>query len=254
VVIPPDFAGQVARGDAQVLIILDGSDTFVVPVGLQRAREQIAQAHGRELMMVTARRMGRANMAQLPSTVHPYSLQSNIDELIFLIPGLTAMLLQLVCVKITVTSVVRERELGTMEQILVTPTRPLERLWQDGAADLVVAVDLLIIIGLVFTGSKCLSGISTIVLLAVAAFHISRWGWACFFRRSAKIKAGAANFGHVDDVHDAGCRAALPARDDAPVVAFITATWSLRRISSALRAALSPRALGISFLWNDVIA
>ena len=67
--------------------------------------------------------------------------------MIFLIPGLAAMLLQLIAVNATVMSVVRERELGTMEQILVTPMRPIELIVGKMApAILLTALDLLIII------------------------------------------------------------------------------------------------------------
>jgi ABC-2 type transport system permease protein len=50
----------------------------------------------------------------------------NLDDMIFIMPGLVAMLLQILAVNTTAQSLVREVELGTLEQILVTPVRPLE--------------------------------------------------------------------------------------------------------------------------------
>jgi ABC-2 type transport system permease protein len=51
VVIPPDFAAQVERGDAQALIVLDGSDSFTVQAGYSAA-SAIAQAQGMELLLL----------------------------------------------------------------------------------------------------------------------------------------------------------------------------------------------------------
>jgi ABC-2 type transport system permease protein len=49
-----------------------------------------------------------------------------MDGLMFMIPGIAALLMLLLTIAQVSTSVVRERELGTLEQMLVTPVRPLE--------------------------------------------------------------------------------------------------------------------------------
>ena len=46
-----------------------------------------------------------------------------------MMPGIAALLMLLLTIGQVSMSVVRERELGTMEQILVTPVRPLELMW-----------------------------------------------------------------------------------------------------------------------------
>ncbi len=256
VVIPPDFAGQVARGDAQVLIILDGSDTFVVQSAYSAAGA-IAQAHGMELMMETARRMGRANMAQLPiNTFIRILYNPNIDELIFLIPGLTAMLLQLVCVNITVTSVVRERELGTMEQILVTPTRPLELIMGKMVPPiLVVAVDLLIIIGLgVYWFKVPFQGSLPLFCWLSLLFIISSLGMGVLFSTICKNQKQAQQISAMLMMFTMLLSGLLyPRATMPPVVQFIgdlvPATYFIR-----IARGIITKGVGISFLWNDVIA
>lgn len=148
-VIPPDFAGHVERGDAQALVIIDGSDSFIVQSGYSAA-VSIAQAHGMDLVMETAERMGMAEAGKLPIATSARILYNpNIDEIVFLIPGLAAMLLQLIGVNATVMSIVRERELGTMEQMLVTPARPVELIVGKMIPAVgLIAVDLIIIIAL----------------------------------------------------------------------------------------------------------
>ena len=49
-----------------------------------------------------------------------------MSTLWFIIPGMAAMLLQTQALALTAAAVVREREMGTIEQILVTPIRPFE--------------------------------------------------------------------------------------------------------------------------------
>ena len=125
-IIPPDFAAQMDRDQAQALILLDGSDPFLVQSGYSAA-SAIAQTHAMNLVIERAGRAGMAGAGQLPiDTATRILYNPNVDQMIFLIPGIAAILLQIVAVNKTAIAVVRERELGTMEQFLVTPLRPIE--------------------------------------------------------------------------------------------------------------------------------
>lgn len=125
VLIPPDFNASVEAGTAQVLFILDGSDSFSVQSGYSAA-VAIAQAHALELVGARVARLGQ-ELATMPIRASTRVLYNpNLDDMIFVMPGLIAMLLQVLAVNVTAQSVVRELELGTLEQLLVTPVRPLE--------------------------------------------------------------------------------------------------------------------------------
>jgi ABC-2 type transport system permease protein len=125
IVIPPDFAAHVARGDAQALVLLDGSDSFSVTSGYSAA-VSVAQARALELASEKARRMG-VELQQSPITTSTRVLYNpELNDLIFILPGLVAMILQMLAVLTTAQSVVREYELGTIEQLMATPARPLE--------------------------------------------------------------------------------------------------------------------------------
>jgi ABC-2 type transport system permease protein len=127
IVIPPGFAKQVERGDAQALILLDGSDSFMVNSGYSAAMS-IAQARAQELLVQQASRLGgSAALASLPIDTSSRVLYNPaMDDLIFVMPALAAMLLQVLSVNLTAMAVARERELGTIEQLLITPIRPME--------------------------------------------------------------------------------------------------------------------------------
>jgi ABC-2 type transport system permease protein len=125
IVIPPGFAVAVARGDAQVLVILDGSDSFSVSSGYSAAAA-VGQMRALELAKEEARRIG-ARLETTPITASVRVLYNpSLNDLIFVMPGLVAILLQMMSVFTTAQSVVREYELGTIEQLLATPARPLE--------------------------------------------------------------------------------------------------------------------------------
>jgi ABC-2 type transport system permease protein len=136
IVIPDGFAADVERGQAQVLLLVDGADLFT-SVSAYNAAAVIAQMHATELLMA---KVERAGLAVRRGTGQGQGLQSllpldtrvrilynpNLNDLWFIIPGMTAMLLQVQTITLTAAAVVRERERGNIEQILVTPIRPAE--------------------------------------------------------------------------------------------------------------------------------
>jgi ABC-2 type transport system permease protein len=119
VVIPPDFAGQVERGTAQVLIIFDGSESLTVQTGYSAA-SAIAQARSVELLMQKAGQVGQSMSLLGGAAVLPISASTRVlynpdlDGLIFMVPGIAAVLLQVLTVAQVAMAVVRERELGTL--------------------------------------------------------------------------------------------------------------------------------------------
>jgi ABC-2 type transport system permease protein len=128
VFIPPNFAEDIANGRGNVLILLDGSDSFSVQSGYNAA-SLIAQHYSFSL---TAQRMAASGKAASDESAMPIVTVSRVlynpdmNDLIFILPGLVAMLVQNIIVAHASMAVVRERELGTMEQLLATPARPGE--------------------------------------------------------------------------------------------------------------------------------
>ncbi|CAK0761225.1 ABC-2 type transport system permease protein [Gammaproteobacteria bacterium] len=116
--IPHNYARQLLDGDtAQVLILVDGSDSSVAGQAVNVA----GQVGLRESL---ARLL--PNGQQLAVDIRP-KVMFNPDSRSpnFFLPGLMAVLLLFVTTMLTAFSVVREKERGTLEQLLVTPVRPL---------------------------------------------------------------------------------------------------------------------------------
>jgi ABC-2 type transport system permease protein len=127
IVIPPDFSAKVARGQAQVLFLIDGSDLFTTQSAYDAA-VVIAETHSTNVLFEKIDRSGITTKEQLDSVDTRVRIlyNPNMTQLWFVIPGLVAMILQTQTMGITAAAVVRERESGTIEQILVTPITPFE--------------------------------------------------------------------------------------------------------------------------------
>ncbi|HVP20361.1 MAG TPA: ABC transporter permease [Anaerolineaceae bacterium] len=122
--IPPGIKDDVQRGKANILVLLDGSDSFSVQSGFNAA-SLITQKLGFDL--VAEKITGPSKSLPLPIITNPRVLYNpDLNDLVFLVPGLVALLVQNIIVSHAAMAVVREREAGTMEQLLITPSRPVE--------------------------------------------------------------------------------------------------------------------------------
>jgi ABC-2 type transport system permease protein len=116
VVIPPDYHNRRIRKDvAQVLVLIDGSDSTVSSQALASINGLIAQDN-----LNNAQGGGSVLAAQPVILFNPAGRTAN-----YIIPGLIAVLLMMVGVVLSASSIVREREKGTFEQLLVTPIDPV---------------------------------------------------------------------------------------------------------------------------------
>ncbi len=139
VVIPPDFHNKRARGDdAKVLVLIDGSDSAVSAQALGAVTGLASQVSLEEISQ-------RARASGLPQIV-PLATQPIIlfnpdgRTANYIIPGLIAIMLQIVAIVLTAIAIVRERERGTLEQLLVTPIHPLGLMLGKLAPYLIVGV------------------------------------------------------------------------------------------------------------------
>jgi ABC-2 type transport system permease protein len=127
-IIPPDYAAQVAgNGSAQVAFVLDGSDPTVGATALSAARF-IGQQHATEIQLARLSQGG----VPLGGLAAPVEVRTQVwynPDLIsayFMVPGVIGMILYAITSILTANAIVRERERGTIEQLIVTPIRPWE--------------------------------------------------------------------------------------------------------------------------------
>lgn len=127
IVIPAGFAADLARSTAQVLVIIDGSDPSAARSALNAATSA-SQTYAVELLAQTSAQRGGGPI-QSPLDLRTRLLYNpGMRSVDFMIPGMLGLIMQFQTLMLTAFAVVREREHGTMEQLLVTPIRPWELL------------------------------------------------------------------------------------------------------------------------------
>jgi len=117
--IPVDYSDKLMHQmSAQVLVLIDGSDSSVAG---QAINVTTAIGLDESLRRVLANTDAAFAVDMRPKVLfNPDSRSPN-----FLLPGLTAVLLLNVTTFLTAFSIVREKERGTLEQLFVTPVRPM---------------------------------------------------------------------------------------------------------------------------------
>lgn len=111
---------------AQVQLIVDGSDSNTARFVVNYATA-IATAANTELLAARAERAGGRMPASGRVELQPRAwFNADLESRNFYVPGIIAMLVMLIGLMLTSMAIVREKEAGTIEQIMVTPIRPLE--------------------------------------------------------------------------------------------------------------------------------
>lgn len=126
-IIPPHYSDDIRGGQsAQVMFILDGSDPTVASTALSAA-QLIGQAYSTQILESRLLRHGQSTVIQPPVQVST-NVWYNPDLISahFMIPGVIGMILFALTSILTASAIVRERERGTIEQLIVTPIRPWE--------------------------------------------------------------------------------------------------------------------------------
>jgi ABC-2 type transport system permease protein len=127
VIIPPDYGKKISEGgSAQISFILDGSDPTVASTALSAA-QLIGQSYSTAVLSQRLERRGGAQSLTPPLEVRTQVWYNpDLISAWFMIPGVIGVILQALTSILTATAIVRERERGTIEQLIVTPIRPLE--------------------------------------------------------------------------------------------------------------------------------
>lgn len=128
IVIPPDYSDRLLKGEqVAVQVLIDGSDSQVATTALNASSllglnfsTNITKNFAETLNVVPSR--DADGQVALPVEVRPRLLYNpDLESSHFFVPGLVGIILQLVTLFLTSFAIVRERELGTLEQLFVTP-------------------------------------------------------------------------------------------------------------------------------------
>lgn len=127
IIIPPGYGADLNAGrSAQVAFIIDGSDPTLASTALAAAT-LVGQAQSTQLMVERLNMRGQGSVLNQPIQVRTQVWYNpGMVSAYYMIPALIGLILQFLTTMLTSTSIVRERERGTIEQLIVTPIRPWE--------------------------------------------------------------------------------------------------------------------------------
>ncbi len=124
-VIPGDYTRDTVMGSKQALLIIDGSDPTTAKTALNSGL-LLAEADAKEVQDALMKKAGVTYTIAPPTLIAHVWYNQDLKSIRFTIPGLVGLITQFVTVVLTAFAMVREKERGTIEQLIVTPIRPAE--------------------------------------------------------------------------------------------------------------------------------
>jgi ABC-2 type transport system permease protein len=183
IIIPPDYGQRITGGlPAQVAFVIDGSDPTLAGTALAAATF-IGQAKATSLMVERLAARGQSALFQMPIEVRTQVWYNpDLVSAYYMIPAMIGLILQFLTTILTATAIVRERERGTIEQLIVTPIRAWELVVGKLAPYVIIAfidtVEILVLGVLVF--GVPINGSLWLLLLLAGLFLVSTLGVGLF--------------------------------------------------------------------------
>ncbi len=257
-VIHAGFAELLRKGQgAPLQVIVDGtnSNTALIALGyISIIAEEFAQDYATDLMQ---RVQGVQGMRQVQATLEQRPWYNpDLNGRWFFVPGVIGTLTLVTIVNLTAFAIVREREVGTLEQIMVSPIRPAEFIFGKtipffivglGEVALVVAVGVLWF-QIPFVGS------AFVLLLGTALFLLSTLAVGLLISTvcSTQQQAFSTNFFVLSPFFILS-GFAFPISSMPQVLQWFTYVNPLRYYLVVIRGALL-KGVGVSVLWPDFAA
>lgn len=196
-IIPPDYSKKL-EGGAQpgVQLLLDGSDSNTASIALGYS-ETIIQIHNLHLLE-DAGGFLPGNHIRVETEVRVW-YNPQLKSKNFIVPGLVAVILMIIAALLTSLTLAREKESGTMEQLLSTPVRASELvLGKMSAYFLLGALDTVIAVVLgVAVFEVPIRGSLLLLALSCGFFLIGALSWGILLSATAKNQLLAYQLGMV---------------------------------------------------------
>lgn len=190
-IIPTGYGDSVTAGEtASVAFVIDGSDPNVANT-IFAAAQQVGQAQGTRLV---EQRTGISPEDMTTLEVRPRVWYNpEMKSANFMVPGLIALILFQLTAMLTSLSIVREREMGTVEQLMVTPIRPIELVVGKVAPYILISFfDVLEVLAIgVFWFGVPIHGNVSLLLVLSAVFLMSSLGIGIFISSIANTQQEA---------------------------------------------------------------
>jgi ABC-2 type transport system permease protein len=277
-----DIQNILDRGDAQVIVrvlpgfgrdILLGRPTSaqILVDGTNSNTASLASAYTSQLVgsysaklapaQMQSRMMARAGMGNMSLNAPKISdsarvwFNPDLKSRNYFVPGVICNLIMVVTVMLTAMAIVREKEIGTMEQLMVTPIRPMELMIGKmlpaalvGMMDLVLMTTAaLLIFGIPFRGNPL------VLVLSAALFLLTSLGMGLFISTIASTQQQAIMSSSLIAIPTFMLSGfAYPIRNMPIAVQYFTYLNPLRYLIEIVRG-IFLKGTGISVLWPQML-
>lgn len=256
VVIPAGFGRTLyGGGNAVVQAIINGTDSTVGSVGLSYLA-QINARYARSLLMERFARMGNARVAMIELEDRIW-YNPELKSLFFMIPALISMILMIITMMLTAMAIVKEKEIGTIEQLVVTPARSYHIVFAKLFPFTVICfANIMVIIAVArYWFGVPLNGSVPLLLVLSVVFLLNTLGLGIFVSTISKTQKEAMMtiifFIMLPFIYLSGF--IFPIENMPPVVQKVTYLIPLRYYLTIIRG-IFLKGVGMEVLWQDAAA
>ena len=247
--IPPDYSANLLNGrQGQVQVIIDGSDSTTA-LQILNASQQLG-------FLKSLEREG-VSPAMFSVDVRPRLLfNPNLQSANFFVPGLIGIVLQLVTVFLTAFAIVRERERGTLEQLLVTPVSKGGLILGKLLPYTVIgfAQTVLVLLVMVFLFGVPINGSVTLLLFLSLFFLVSALGIGIVISTFARNQGEAMQLSLMSMLPAFLLSGFVFPRDSMPLIIYIISLFIPATYYLEILRGIILRGAGIAALWDEALA
>jgi ABC-2 type transport system permease protein len=254
-VLPPGLGTALGAGRTAALqVIADGSDAASANIALGYA-SAVAQGYAVEIQATRLRAAGTPATGQVglePRVFYNPDLRSRW----FYVPAVLAMVLLVMTLLLSAMGVVREKEIGTMEQLIVTPIRPWQLLVGKLAPFAIIGIiQVFLVTGVTIFGFGVPLRGSFLVLLGLSGlFLLSTLGLgllvSTLVQNQQQAMMGAALTMMMPMILLSGL--IFPIENMPPVIQVVTYAIPLRYYAEIIRGVFL-RGSGLAVLWPQAV-
>jgi len=262
----PGFSRNLQAGKtAPVQILIDGTNSNTASIVADYAAKMTSRFSSRliaerqkQLMVGQSMQVGGPVGMSLPAIQSQARVWFNEDlrSRNYYVPGVIVNIIALVTVSLTALSIVREKEIGTMEQLLVTPIRPVELLLGKMLPFAVVGVFevLFIVLAALLVFQIPLRGNLLVLLVCAAFFLMTTLGVGLFISTVSHTQQQAmmASFLFFTPAFMLS-GFAFPIRNMPPIIQVLTYLNPIRYFMEIVRG-IFLKGTGIPSLWPQILA
>ncbi len=255
-VIPAHFARDLEGNRETIIqILMDGTDANTATIALGYA-EAIVAIYSQEQIRFKMNQLGRGKTSPPVQPRTRLWFNPDLESKNFIVPGLIAVILVILAAILTSGTVAREREIGTMEGIIVSPIRPVELiLGKPVPFALIGYLDVLLVTGVgVFWFEVPVRGSLLLLFLATTLYLLSSLGIGLFISTISRTQQQALMtmfFFFVPAILLSGF--IFPIASMPEVVQYLTYADPLRYFLVIIRGIFF-RGIGFDVLWPQMAA